>query len=333
MPDPVVVDPTDAVVRVEAAAVCGSDLWSYRGQSTAKPGSRIGHEAVGTVIATGDEVTDIAVGDWVIVPFRWSDGVCAACARGLTTSCEHGGFWGREITEACQAELLRVPQADGTLVRALPDGSRPDDALVPSMLALADVMGTGYHAALSAGVGPGSTTVVIGDGAVGQCAIIAARLLGAARVVALASTHADRQALARSLGADEVITARGDDAVVAVAALTDGAGADQVLECVGTAQSFSTALAAVRSGGTVSYVGIPHGVQIDLATLFARNVTITGGVAPVRHYLPALLPAVLERRIDPGRVFTDRLGLSEVAEAYRRMDAREALKVLIDTSA
>lgn len=329
--DPVLVDPTDAIVRIEAAGVCGSDLWTYRGQSSAAPGSRIGHEFVGTVVEVGAQVRDIAVGRWVIAPFRFSDGTCAFCRAGLPSSCLHGGFWGRDTTDAGQGEYARVPFADGTLVPVA--GGAPDAALVPSLLTLTDVMGTGYHAALRGGVGPGSTTVVVGDGAVGLCAVVAARHLGAERVIVLASSHADRRHMAERLGATDLVTTRGPEAVAQVRELTGGLGPDQVLECVGTAQSFDTALGAVRPGGVVSYVGLPHGVNVELAKLFGTNVTITGGIAPVRAYVPELLPLVLDAVIDPGQVFTSRLALADVATAYHLMDSRQTIKTLLTPAA
>lgn len=326
VPDSTIAAPTDAIVRVEATGVCGSDLWTYRGLSGARPGSRIGHEFVGTIVDVGSGIRDRRVGEWVIAPFRFSDGTCVFCRAGLPSSCLHGGFWGRNTADAGQGEYVRVPFADGTLVAV--EGGAPDDALVPSLVTLTDVMCTGYHAAVRGGVGPGSTTVVVGDGAVGLCAVVAARQLGAERIVVLASSHADRQALAAELGATDVVAVRGQEAVDHVRELT-GIGAEQVLECVGTAQSFDTALAAVRPGGTVSYVGLPHGVTVDLAKLFGTNVTITGGIAPARHYAPELLPLVLDGSIDPGRVFTARLDLADVATAYELMDSRQTIKTLL----
>lgn len=329
VPDPGIVEPTDAIVRVEAAGVCGSDLWTYRGQSSAAPGSRIGHEFVGTVEEVGSQVSGLAVGDWVIAPFRYSDGTCSRCREGLPSSCRHGGFWGRDVVEAGQAEYVRVPLAGGTLVRVGNAGERPPASLVPALLSLADVMCTGHHAAITAGVSAGSTTAIIGDGAVGLCAVIAARMLGAERVVVFASSHEDRQRLAAELGADDVIALRGQAAVESLLDLTDGDGAHQVLECVGTPESFDAALGMLRPGGALSYVGIPHGVSVGIAPLFARNVTIIGGMAPARHYIPGLLPEVLHGRIDPGAVFTSRLALTDVARAYELMDSRQTIKTLL----
>lgn len=328
--DPTVEVPTDALVRVVAAGVCGSDLWTYRGQGTAAPGARIGHEFVGEVVETGSQVTGVQSGDWVVAPFRYSCGECRFCTGGLPSSCPRGGFWSREVVTGGQGEIVRVPLADGTLVKALPDGSAPDARLVPGLLTLTDVLGTGYHAALGAQVTTGSTVVVVGDGAVGLCAVVAARLRGADRVLLLGSTHPVRAQMAQQLGADEIVTTRGDEAVARVMELTAGAGARSVLECVGTAQSFGTALDVVAPGGAVGWVGLPHGVDLDLSRVFARNITLAGGVAPVRAYIPVLLPDVLASTVDPGVVFTDTLGLGEVARAYQLLDARQTVKPLVD---
>lgn len=327
--DPAIRNPTDVIVQITASGVCGSDLWTYRGEGTAAPGARIGHEFTGTVVETGSDVKTVDVGDWVISPFRYSDGVCEFCAAGLPSSCVNGGFWGRESSEAGQGEYVRVPFADGTLVKALPDGAAPDPAAVPDLLALADVLPTGWHAVTSARVRPGSTVVIVGDGAVGLSAVIAARLSGADRIILLGGRHRDRQQLAREFGASDVVSARGDEAVETVRELTAGRLAEHVVEGVGTADSFATALAVTRPGGAVGYVGIPHGVRIDLSQLFARNIAIGGGLAPARQYLPALLATVLAGEIHPGRVFTSRLDLENAAEAYRLMDERRTTKALL----
>lgn len=331
VPDPVIESPTDAIVDIEYAGVCGSDLWTYRGEGFPAP-HRIGHEFVGVVSRIGSDVHDVAVGDWVIVPFRFSDGTCHFCKAGLETSCIHGGFWGRGGTDGGQGEHARVPFADGTLVKALPDGGRPAESDIPGLLALTDVFTTGYHAAVSAGVRTGSTVIVVGDGAVGLSAIAAAKLLGAARVINAGSRHADRNALARAFGADDTVDSRGEDAVRAIAALTGGTMADVVIECVGSAQSFETAVRLCSPGGTVGYVGLPHGVALDMATLFPRNITIAGGISPAHHYMRSLIPAVLEHTIDPGRVFTRTYGLDGIAQAYADMDARTVIKPLIKVS-
>ncbi|WOQ15739.1 zinc-binding dehydrogenase [Raineyella sp. W15-4] len=332
VPDPGIEEPSDAVVQVEAAAVCGSDLWTYRGQASVSPGARIGHEFLGRVVALGSSVTGLAVGDWVVAPFRYSDGCCEFCAEGLTSSCLHGGFWGREVLDAGQGEYVRVPQADGTLVRVGSGGAAPDPTMLPDLLTLADVMPTGLHAVTSAGVGPGDTVVVVGDGAVGQCAVTAARLAGAERVIVLGGTHADRENLARSLGADDFLSLRGEAAVTAIHELTGGRGARRVIECVGSSASFATALAVTRPGGSVGYVGLPHGVTIDLAQLFGRNITMSGGMCPARHYLPDLLEKVLGDEIHPGAVFTSIAGLEKAADAYDLMDRRTTIKAMLKPS-
>lgn len=330
VPDPGIEGPLDAVVRVGATAVCGSDLWTYRGQAAVRPGARIGHEFLGQVVAVGGSVTGLAVGDWVVAPFRYSDGSCEFCAEGLTSSCLHGGFWGREVLDAGQGEYVRVPQADGTLVRIGTEDQAPDPGMLPDLLTLADVMPTGLHAVTRAGVGPGDTVVVVGDGAVGQCAVTAARLAGAEQVMVLGGAHADREALARTLGADEFLSLRGEEAVTAVRELTGGRGAHRVIECVGTGASFTTALAVARPGGAVGYVGLPHGVSIDLAQLFGRNISIAGGMCPARHYLPGLLEKVLAGDIHPGTVFTSVSGLENAADAYDLMDRRVTIKAMLE---
>jgi threonine dehydrogenase-like Zn-dependent dehydrogenase len=326
VPDPRILEPGDAIVQVVAAGVCGSDLWTYRGQANVAPGARIGHEFLGVVTELGSAVSALEVGDWVISPFRFSDGECRFCSRGLPSSCVHGGFWGREAVDAGQGQLIRVPYAGGTLVKITNSGAAPDPDLIPSLLTLSDVMPTGLHAVTKAGVAAGSTTVIIGDGAVGQCAVVAAGLAGAARIIVLGGRHADREQLARRFGAAEFVSERGEQAVEAVCDLTDGNGADQVVECVGTTESFDTALKLAQPGSTVGYVGLPHGVNIQLASLFARNIGIAGGVAPARHYLPELLPLVLDRSIDPGAVFTSRLTLEQAPLAYQLMDERQTIK-------
>jgi threonine dehydrogenase-like Zn-dependent dehydrogenase len=330
VPDPQIAAPTDALVRVIAACVCGSDLWRYRGINEITEGSRIGHEFVGVVEECGDGVTSVRPGDFVIAPFTYSDGTCPNCAADVQSACVHGGNYGLpdeqgHLVDGCQGEYVRVPLADGTLVAT---ADVPDDDLVPSLLALSDVMGTGWHAALRAGVRPGQTVVVVGDGAVGLCGVLAASRLGAERVVAL-SRHQPRQALAREFGATDIVAERGDEAVSAVLELTDGTGADAVLECVGTDQSMTTALDCARAGATVGYVGVPHGVELPIGRMFGRNVGLAGGVAPARAYLPTLRDEVLSGAISPGRVFDLELPLVEVAEAYAAMDERRAIKTLL----
>jgi threonine dehydrogenase-like Zn-dependent dehydrogenase len=262
--------PTDAVVAVRAAGVCGSDLWTYRGQANVAPGSRIGHEFVGEVVEVGSSVRSLSVGDWVIAPFRFSCGECEYCRSGLPTSGVAGGFWSREVVEAGQGELVRVPQADGTLI--VVSGGVPQASKIPSLLTLADVLPTGVHAVTKAGVSDGSVVVIIGDGAVGQCAVIAAIRAGAEEVIVLGGQHADRKSLAEQFGAAKFISERGDEAISAVLDHTGGRLPDQVVECVGTAGSFDTALQLARPGSTVGYVGLPHGVNLDLSRIFSLSL-------------------------------------------------------------
>ncbi|MFJ8771560.1 zinc-dependent alcohol dehydrogenase family protein [Streptomyces microflavus] len=329
VPDPAIRQPTDAVVRVLRACICGSDLWAYRGESARQPGQRIGHEFLGVVEETGVGVGGLAVGDLVVAPFVWSDGTCAYCADGLTTSCPEGGFWGSVGSDGGQGEAVRVPYADGTLVK-LPAAAASDDRLLTALLALSDVLGTGHHAALGAGVTKGSTVAVVGDGAVGLCGVLAAKRLGAERIIAL-GRHSARTDIARRFGATDVVAERGEAALAAVRELTRGEGAHSVIEAVGTEQSMRTALDIVRDGGAIGYVGVPHGSAsgVDLGVMFDRNIALRGGVAPVRTYIPELLPDVLDGTIDPSPVFDLSIGLDEVPAGYRAMDGRTALKVLI----
>jgi threonine dehydrogenase-like Zn-dependent dehydrogenase len=329
--DPALLETTDAIVRVTAACVCGSDLWGYRGVVPTEEARRIGHEFVGIVESIGDDVTKIKVGDFVIAPFYFCDMTCTNCINGVSTSCLHGGWWGAndrqgKFVDGAQGQFVRVPLADGTLV-ATP--GQPEPALIPSLLTLADVMGTGHHAALSGGVTHGSTVVVVGDGAVGLCAVLASKRLGASRIVAM-SRHADRQAIAFEFGATDVVGERGADGIRVIRDMFDGIGPDVVLECVGTAESMDQAIKSVRAGGMVGYVGVPNGgSELPIRTLFNRNVGVNGGVAPVRNYIQELLPEVLDHRINPGRVFDLTLPLDQVAEAYAAMDERRATKVLL----
>src|SRR5437868_2166162 len=321
------IQPTDALVVVTRACICGSDLWPYKTMEPSEAGQRMGHEFIGVVEAVGADVHGVKIGDVVVAPFAWSDGTCVFCHEGLHTSCLHGGFWARDGIDGGQGEAVRVPQADGTLV-VLPVGK--DDALMPSLLTLTDVMATGHHAALAANVGPGKTVAVVGDGAVGLCGVIAARRLGSERIVIL-GRHADRIALANDFGATDVVSDRGDEAVERVRELTDGLGAQSVLECVGLEQSTVTALSVVRPGGAVGRVGVPQGESIpEGVTTFFDNVTIAGGPAPARAYLEELLPDVLEGRIEPGRVFDRVTNLDGVPDGYRAMNDREAIKVMIE---
>ncbi|MFE1802882.1 MULTISPECIES: zinc-dependent alcohol dehydrogenase family protein [unclassified Streptomyces] len=329
VPDPVVRQPGDAVVRVLRSCVCGSDLWAYRGESARTPGQRIGHEFLGIVEETGAEVGTVRRGDLVVAPFMWSDGVCDYCREGLTTSCEHGGFWGSVGSDGGQGEAVRVPYADGTLV-ALPAEAASDDRLLAALLTLSDVMGTGHHAALGAGARPGATVAVVGDGAVGLCAVLAAKRLGAERIIAL-GRHETRTDIARRFGATDVVAERGDAAVEAVRELTRGQGAHAVVEAVGTEQSMSTAVNITRDGGAIGFVGVPHGsgTGLDLSVMFDRNIALRGGVAPVRAYIPELLPDVLDGTIDPSPVFDLTVALDGVPDGYKAMDERTALKVMV----
>ena len=330
VPDPTLAAPTDAIVRVTAACVCGSDLWPYRGINEVHGPTRIGHEFVGIVEEVGAEVRGLRPGDFVIAPFMYSDNTCPHCRVGIQSRCVHGGFWGGEdpngvMVDGGQGEYVRVPLADGTLVSTR---EVPDDSMVPGLLTLSDVMGTGWHAAVAARVDEGDTVVVVGDGAVGLCAVLAAQRMGAERIVAM-SRHESRQRVARAFGATDVVEARGDEAVAAVHELTEGVGADAVLECVGTNESMQTAIAAARPGATVGYVGVPHGIEYPVRDLFVRNVGIAGGIAPARQYLPQLRDDVLSGAIDPGAVFDLEVPLADVAEGYAAMDERRAIKSLI----
>jgi threonine dehydrogenase-like Zn-dependent dehydrogenase len=328
VPDARILKPTDALVRVTRSCICGSDLWPYK---TMEPdddgGQRMGHEFIGVVEDVGADVTGVARGDVVVAPFVYSDGSCDFCVEGLHTSCRHGGFWGSGDVDGAQGEAVRVPQADGTLV-LLPVGE--DDALMASLLTLSDVFPTGYHAALSARVQPGKSVAVVGDGAVGLCGVMAAKRLGAEQIILL-GRHADRTAIGRDFGATDVVEQRGREAVERVRELTGGDGVHSVLECVGLEAAFDTALRIARPGGTIGRVGVPQFDQLPgAAASFRRNVTVSGGIAPARAYIPELLPDVLEGRLEPGRVFDRTIGLGAVPEGYRAMDEREAIKVLIE---
>lgn len=320
VPDPVIGSPTDAIIKVVAGCICGSDLWPYRGENDIDPGSTIGHECVGVVEEVGGAVTSFKPGDFVIVPFCHSDNTCAHCRAGMTSGCANPGF-----TVSGQAEYALVTQAEGSLVKT--DGM-PDESLIPSLLTLSDVMATGWHAAVAAGVRKGGTAVVVGDGAVGLCGVLAASVMGAEKVVAM-SRHEPRQALARTFGATHIVAERGKEGGAAIKELTDGIGADSVLECVGTDQSMQTAFAIARPGSTVGFVGVPHGVELPIRRMFQKNVGLAGGMAPVRAYLPELLELVLSGAINPGLVFDATLPLDQVAEGYRAMDERRSIKVLI----
>ncbi|MBO3680441.1 alcohol dehydrogenase catalytic domain-containing protein [Streptomyces sp. NEAU-YJ-81] len=324
--DPSLKEPTDALVRITTACVCGSDLHPYRSMSAADGPVRMGHEFIGVVEATGSDVQTVKKGDLVLAPFAYSDGTCEYCRAGLQTSCRHGGFWAVNGIDGGQGEAARVPLADGTLVKLPVDA---DDALIPSLLTLSDVLGTGHHAAVRGCVRRGSTVTVIGDGAVGLLAVLASKRLGAEQIV-LMGRHAARTDLGRVFGATDVVPERGGEGIEKVRELTGG-GSPIVLEAVGHRPAYEQAYGVVRPGGTISRVGVPQYEEapVGFGSLFGHNVTLTGGPAPARAYIEELLPDVLEGRIEPGRVFDRTVGLDAVAEGYRAMDAREALKVLV----
>jgi threonine dehydrogenase-like Zn-dependent dehydrogenase len=326
VPDARLIEPTDALLVVTRAAICGSDLWPYKKMENSETGRRMGHEFIGIVEAVGSEVRKIKVGDLVAAPFAWSDGTCVFCQEGLHTSCLHGGFWGGTKLDGGQGEAVRVPQADGTLV-PLPVGK--DHALMPSLLTLTDVMATGHHAAVAAKVGPGKSVAVVGGGAVGLCGVIAAKRLGAEQIILL-DRHADRIALAKEFGATDIVSERGDEAIARVRELTKGLGVQSVLECVGYAESTRTALSIARPGGAVGRVGVPQDEVMPAINTFFSNITIAGGPAPARAYIEELLPDVLEGRIEPGKVFDFVGSLDQVPDGYRAMNDRVAIKALIE---
>jgi threonine dehydrogenase-like Zn-dependent dehydrogenase len=326
VPDPSIVDPTDAIVRVTRACICGSDLWPYASMEPSENGQSMGHEAIGVVDTVGADVRDLKRGDLVVMPFASSDGTCAFCHEGLHTACEHVGFFGNNGMNGAQAEALRVPYADGTL---FPLSVGEDDALMPSLLTLADVMGTGHHAAVVAKVGPGKSVAVVGDGAVGLCGVIAAERLGAEQIIIM-GRHPDRIALAKEFGATDVVSERGEEALELVRELTGGFGAHSVLECVGHGQALETAIGIARPGGAVGRVGVPQDEVIPGSQpAFFGNVTVGGGPAPVRAYIEELLPDILEGRIEPGKVFDRNVGLDGVPDGYRAMADRESIKVMV----
>jgi threonine dehydrogenase-like Zn-dependent dehydrogenase len=317
---PTIAEATDAIIRLSATCICGSDLWPYRGINQITAPTPMGHEYCGIVEDVGRAVTSIKPGQFVIGSFFASDNTCPHCRAGYQTSCEH-----RQLVGGAQAPLLRVPLADGTLVatREVPSAER-----IPSMLAASDVLGTGWFAADAAAVKPGATVVVVGDGAVGLLAVLSAKQRGAERIIAM-SRHEARQKLAREFGATDIVAERGDQGIECINELTEGVGADSVLECVGTPESMQQAIGAARPGGYISYVGVPHGVQLDAQNLFFRHVHLHGGPAPVRRYLPQLIELISSHKIDPGKVFDLVLPLDEAAEGYRAMDERRAVKTLL----
>jgi threonine dehydrogenase-like Zn-dependent dehydrogenase len=323
-PDAAIKEPSDAVVRVVLACVCGSDLWYYRADSPFEPGP-IGHEFIGVIEEVGSKVTTLRNGDLVISPFAFSDGTCPNCQNGITAACMNGGFFPMN-GDGGQGEAVRVPLADTTLVTV--PGSGHSEEMLRSLLTLSDVFATGHHAAVSAQVKPGQTVAVVGDGAVGLSGVLAAKRLGAERIIAL-SRHADRQTLAKDFGATDIVAERGEEAVSAIKQMTDGVGVDAALECVGTGQSMQTAIDIARAGSMVGFVGVPHGVELPIGQMFSRTVGVRGGGAPVRVYLPELLDDVLAERINPGRVLDYETDLDAIGDAYAAMDERRAIKSLV----
>ncbi|WP_340538496.1 zinc-dependent alcohol dehydrogenase family protein [Nocardioides sp. GXZ039] len=320
VPDPRIEAPTDAVVKVHTSCICGSDLWPYRGEDAVAEPRTIGHECLGIVEEVGADVTSFAPGDFVVVPFDHCDNTCPACRLGVQSACVNYG-----VTRSGQAEYARVTQAEGSLVKI--DGA-PDADLIPALMSLSDVMATGWHAAVASGVHEGGTAVVVGDGAVGLCGVLAARELGAETIIAM-SRHQPRQDLARRFGATHIVAERGREGVAAVKEILGGIGAESTLECVGNGPAFEQAFRVTRPGGTVGFVGVPHGVEAPVEVMFRKNIGLRGGVAPVRRYLPDLLDRVLSRRLDPGPIFDLTLPLDRVADGYRAMDERTAIKVLL----
>lgn len=318
--DPKIIERTDAVIRLPATCVCGSDLWPYRGLQPIDGPTPMGHEYCGFVEEVGSAVKSVRPGQFVIGSFAASDNTCPHCGYGYQSSCEH-----REWISTAQAPFLRVPLADGTLV---PTPGVPSDDLIPSLLTTSDVLGTGWFAADAANVKPGGTVAVVGDGAVGLLAVLSAMVMGAERIIAM-SRHESRQKLAREFGATDIVTERGADGVARIRELTKGIGADSVVECVGTQESMTQAIQAARPGGFVSYVGVPHGVNLDGPQLFFSHVHLHGGPAPVRRYLPKLIGLVLDGKINPGKVFDLVLPLERVAEGYKAMDERRGIKALL----
>lgn len=327
VPDSTIQQPTDAIVRITHACICGSDLWFYRGIEAWQPGWRTGHEWMGIVEEIGSEVHNLKKGDRVLAPFAFSDGTCEFCHKGLQTSCVQGSFWG-QTNDGGQAEAVRSPFADGTLV-VIPPSVEGDEALLKAILPLTDVMATGHHAAVSAGVQPGSTVAVVGDGAVGLCGVLAAKRLGAERIILLGH-HEDRLQLAQKFGATDVVTCRGEAAAAQVKEMTEG-GTKSVLECVGAKSAMDTAIAIARPGGTIGYVGVPHGSseEFDLFGLFMNNVTLKGGVAPARAYIPELLEDTLAGKLDASPVLDLTVDLDGVPKGYAAMDNRESMKVMV----
>jgi threonine dehydrogenase-like Zn-dependent dehydrogenase len=321
-PDPQIIESTDAIIRLPATCVCGSDLWPYRGVDPVTQPTPMGHEYVGIVEAVGSEVENIKPGQFVVGSFFASDNTCPICRAGYQSRCVHKEPVGAIGT---QAQFARIPLADGTLV-ATPD--IPPDDLIPSLLAASDVLGTGWFAADGAAVGPGKTVAVVGDGAVGLLGVLAAKQMGAERIIAM-SRHEARQQLAREYGATDIVTERGDEGVARNKDLTDGLGAHSVIEAVGTQDSMLQAIRSTRYGGSVGYVGVSHGVELPGEELFFAEVHLFGGPAPVRRFLPELIDLIWRRKIEPGKVFDLELPLAQAAEGYRAMDERRAIKTLL----
>lgn len=326
VPDPKIQNPHEVIVKIKYACICGSDLWSWRGQSNRKPNTRIGHEFAGVVEEVGSKVKRIKKGDFVLSPFSRSCGVCQECKVGMTSACRNGGYWGEEGFDSGQGEKIRVPNADKMLF-VVPKG-KSKERLIPHLMAIVDVFSTGHHAAVSAGANKGKTVVVIGDGAVGLCAVLAAKKLGAGKIMLL-STHEDRAKIGKKFGAT-IVSERGDMAVREVRRLTNDLGADCVLECVGSKESWETAFKIVRKGGRIGWVGIPHDVApINIGDFFSENIGIMGGKAPAAAFIPQFLPEVLSGELKPGIVFTKTISLDQIKEGYEAMDKRKAIKVLI----
>ncbi len=318
--EPTIQKPTDAIIKLSASCICGSDLWPYRGLNEVNEPRAMGHEYCGIVVEVGSAVKTVRPGQFVVGSFCLSDNTCPHCRFGFQSSCEQ-----REFMSGAQAPFARVPLADGTLVAT---SALPSDDLIPSLLAVSDVLGTGWYAADAAGVQEGSTAVVVGDGAVGLMGVLAARQMGAARIIAM-SRHKSRQDLALEFGATDIVSERGEQGVARIKELTGGVGADSVLECVGTQESMGQAVDCARPGGKIGFVGVPHGVTFDGQQLFFQQKSLLGGPAPVRRYLPYLMDLVLERTINPGKVFDLQIPLEDVAEGYRAMDERRAIKALL----
>lgn len=319
-PAPRIEKPTDAIIKLSATCVCGSDLWPFRGANAVTEPQAMGHEYCGVVVEIGSAVKSVRPGQFVVGSFCLSDNTCPHCRLGFQSSCEQ-----REFMTGAQAPYARVPLADGTLV---PTDAQPDDDLIPSLLAASDVLGTGWYAADAARVQPGSTAVVVGDGAVGLMGVLAAKQMGAGRIIIM-SRHKARQDLALEYGATDIVAERGEEGIARIKELTNRVGADSVLECVGTQQSMNQALQVARPGSMIGYVGVPHGVQFDGQSLFFSQVGMLGGPAPVRRFLPDLIDLVLSRKINPGKVFDLTIPLADVAAGYRAMDERRAIKTLL----